>query len=122
MGATGGLLSGRSPLYEGVRVGLGLYGLVPDDLPIPDNVLPFAKRLRPAMALKCMPLRVDTFPKGTAVGYGGTWVAQRESVIATLPIGYGDGFVQGIFARRRGTCKAVSSAISRDSGDGRGDG
>jgi alanine racemase len=41
-----------------------------------------------------MPLRVEGFPAGTAVGYGGTWIAQRESVIATLPVGYGDGFVR----------------------------
>jgi alanine racemase len=31
-------------------------------------------------------------PPGTPVGYGGTWVAARESTIATLPLGYGDGY------------------------------
>ena len=118
MGATGGVLSGRSPLYEGVRVGLGLYGLVPDDLPIPDHIQPFARRLRPAMALKCMPLRVETFPKGTAVGYGGTWVAQRESVIATLPVGYGDGFVRayspGAQALVRGSRVPLVGTVAMD--------
>lgn len=116
--ATGGLLSGRSPLYEGVRVGLGLYGLVPDDLPIPDHNRPFARRLRPAMALKCLALRVETFPKGTAVGYGGTWVAQRESVIATLPIGYGDGFVRayspGAEALVRGSRVPLVGTVAMD--------
>ena len=34
--ATGGVLTGRAPIYEGVSVGLGLYGLLPLDLPIPD--------------------------------------------------------------------------------------
>ncbi len=90
--ATGGLLTGRAPKYEGVRIGLGLYGLLPLELPIPDELRPFSDRLRPAMALKCRPLRVEAFPAGTRVGYGGTWVAARESVIATLPVGYGDGF------------------------------
>jgi alanine racemase len=94
LAATGGVLSGRGPSYEGVRIGIGLYGLYPSNLPIPDNIRLFAERLRPAMALKCMPLRVATFPAGTAVGYGGTWVAQRESVVATLPVGYGDGFAR----------------------------
>jgi alanine racemase len=94
LAATGGVLSGRGPSYEGVRIGIGLYGLYPSDLPIPDEIKPLAERLKPAMALKCMPLRVATFPAGTAVGYGGTWVAQRESVIATLPVGYGDGFAR----------------------------
>jgi len=46
------------------------------------------------MELKCMPLRVETFPRGTPVGYGGTWIAPRESVIATLPVGYGDGWAR----------------------------
>lgn len=92
--ATGGLLTGRAPLYEGVRIGLGIYGLVPNDLPIPEHIKAFAQRLRPVMALKCTPLRVESFPAGTAVGYGGTWVAQRESIIATLPVGYGDGFAR----------------------------
>jgi alanine racemase len=118
MGATGGVLSGRSPLYEDVRVGLGLYGLVPDDLPIPDQIQPFARRLRPAMALKCRALRVATFPKGTAVGYGGTWVAQRESVIATLPIGYGDGFVRayspGAEALVRGSRVPLAGTVAMD--------
>jgi alanine racemase len=94
MAATGGLLTGRVPQYEGVRIGLGLYGLLPDELPIPDHLRPAAERLRPVMAIKCQALRVETFPAGTAVSYGGRWVAQRESRIATLPIGYGDGFVR----------------------------
>jgi alanine racemase len=46
------------------------------------------------MAVKCRPVRVEDFPKGTPVSYGGLWTAQRESRIATLPIGYGDGWVR----------------------------
>lgn len=118
MAATGGLLSGRSPLYEGVRVGLGLYGLIPIDLPIPQRIKLYADRLRPAMALKCMPLRVETFPRGSAVGYGGTWVAQRESVIATLPVGYGDGFVRayspGAQALVRGSRVPLVGTVAMD--------
>ena len=34
------------------------------------------------------------FPAGTPVSYGGLWVSQRESRIATLPIGYGDGWLR----------------------------
>jgi alanine racemase len=88
--ATGGFWTGRAPHYEGVRIGLGLYGLLPDDLPIPDDLKPYAARLRPAMALKCRALRIEQFPPGTRVGYGGRWTAQRESWIATLPVGYAD--------------------------------
>ena len=35
---------------------------------------------------------LKTVEPGTAVSYGGTWVAQRRSQIATLPVGYADGF------------------------------
>ena len=116
--ATGGLLTGRAPAYEGVRIGLGLYGLLPLDLPIPAHLQPFADRLRPAMELKCMPLRVETFPKGTPVGYGGTWIAPRESVIATLPIGYGDGWARayspGAQALVRGSRVPLVGTVAMD--------
>jgi alanine racemase len=92
--ATGGLFAGRAPLYEGVRIGLGLYGLMPDDFPVGAGQKPAVAKLRPAMAVKCRPLRVETFAAGTAVSYGGLWTAPRESRIATLPIGYGDGWVR----------------------------
>lgn len=88
--ATGAVLTGRVPTYEGVRIGLGLYGLLPLDLPIADSLRPLADRLRPAMALKARALRIVTFPTGTRVSYGGRWTAERESVIATLPVGYAD--------------------------------
>ena len=40
------------------------------------------------MALKCRAVRIETLPAGTRVSYGGRWQAERESVIATLPVGY----------------------------------
>jgi alanine racemase len=97
--ATGGLFAGRAPLYEGVRVGLGLYGLVPDGFPVGESQRAAVAKLRPAMAVKCQPLRVETFPAGTPVSYGGLWTAPRESRIATLPIGYGDGWVRAYSPR-----------------------
>ncbi len=53
MAATGGLFTGRAPLYEGVRPGLALYGLLPDDLPIADRAHEAANRLMPAMSIRC---------------------------------------------------------------------
>jgi alanine racemase len=94
MCATGGLFAGRAPLYDGVRIGLGLYGLMPDEFPVGASQKSAVAKLRPAMAVKCRALRVETFAAGTPVSYGGLWTAQRESRIATLPIGYGDGWVR----------------------------
>ena len=90
LAATGGIFTGRAPVYEGVRIGLGLYGLLPLDLPMPEREQAFAKGLRPAMVLKARALRVERFPAGVAVSYGGRWRTERESVIATLPVGYAD--------------------------------
>ncbi len=90
LAATGGLLTGRAAHYEGVRLGLCLYGVTPLDLPMPDRERAFADRLQPAMTLKCRPLRIQHFAAGTPVGYSGKWQTARESVIATLPLGYAD--------------------------------
>jgi len=90
LAATGGIFTRGAPVYEGVRIGLGLYGLLPLDLPMPAREQTFARRLRPAMALKARALRVERFPVGVAVSYGGRWRTERESVIAALPVGYAD--------------------------------
>ncbi|CAN5769317.1 hypothetical protein BH24CHL6_BH24CHL6_14390 [soil metagenome] len=92
LAASGGLLSGRSPALEGVRPGLVLYGLEPAGLPSGGTAAALSDGLRPAMALKCRPLRIVEVDTGTTVGYGGRWRAERPSRIATLPVGYGDGW------------------------------
>ncbi len=90
--ATGGLFTGTAPSYDGVRVGLALYGLLPDKLPFSEAGALAAARLRPAMTLKARPLRIERLPAGSPVGYGGLWQAPRDSLVATLPVGYGDGW------------------------------
>lgn len=69
-----------------VRPGLLLYGLVPDAW-LGGNVAP-----RRVVAWKTGVMHLKQIAEGTAVSYGGTWVAPRPSLIATLPIGYADGF------------------------------
>ena len=63
-------------------------------------------------------MRVETFPAGTRVGYGGRWTAQRESRIATLPVGYGDGFARayspGAQALVRGSRVPVVGTVAMD--------
>ena len=73
--------------YNMVRLGLALYGLIPD-LP------PFCKKvpnLVPAMSLKGRIINIHTAHKGTGVSYCHTFTAQRETQIATIPVGYADG-------------------------------
>ena len=69
-----------------VRPGLLLYGL------LPDAWLGGKADLHPVVTWKSGVMHLKTISAGTAVSYGGTWVAKRNSLIATLPIGYADGY------------------------------
>ena len=69
--------------FDMVRPGIGLYGsCVPE----------FEGRLRHAQTLVTRPIRIQRIAAGDTVGYGRTFTATRDSVIMTLPIGYGDGY------------------------------
>lgn len=67
------------------RVGYAMYGGLIKDMA--DNA-----SLKPAMRFETAVLAVRQVKTGESVGYGGQWTAQRDSVIATLPVGYGDGY------------------------------
>jgi alanine racemase len=84
--ATGGILAGAGAFADAVRPGLGLYGLVPGWATARDH------GLRPALALKALPLRIFDLSAGTPIGYGLRHRAERATRIATLGIGYGDGW------------------------------
>jgi alanine racemase len=94
LAATGGLFAAGVPIYEATRPGLAVYGVLPAGFPISSSSADAAARLRPAMRLVAQAVRTEEVPAGTAVSYGGTWVSRRPSRIATLPVGYGDGFVR----------------------------
>lgn len=69
-----------------VRLGVALYGSSPfkaDDTMI---------ELKPVMSLYSQIIAIRTIPKGDTVGYGGTWVAGKTSRIATVALGYADGY------------------------------
>ena len=71
-----------------VRPGIILYGLAPE--PWMERMLP----LRPAMELKTVISMVKTVPAGTKVSYGRQFTAEKEARIATVPIGYADGYAR----------------------------
>ena len=84
--ASGGLAAPDVGGFDLVRVGLTLYGYSA----MPDGALP--ADVGPALSVKARPVRVAGAPPGTSVGYGGDWTAGDRSVIATLPLGYADGW------------------------------
>jgi alanine racemase len=84
--ATGGILAGAGEFADAVRPGLGLYGLRPVWAADRDP------GLRPVLSLKAMPLRIFDLPADTPIGYGLRFRAAQATRIATLGIGYGDGW------------------------------
>jgi alanine racemase len=69
-----------------VRPGIMLYGLYPAAW------LRGTAALEPVLAWKTAVIHLKRVPAGTPISYGSTWRAPRESLIATLPIGYADGY------------------------------
>jgi alanine racemase len=61
--------------------------------------------LKPAMQFHTTVMALRQVAAGEFVGYGGRWTAQRDSVIATLPVGYGDGYP---WSAQNGTPVAVN--------------
>jgi alanine racemase len=80
-----------------VRLGGVLYGLAGDILPLriskPD--------LRPVMSVKSKVAMLKRVPKGESLGYGRTFFTTRDSIIATVPIGYHDGYRRGLSNKAR---------------------
>jgi len=71
--------------FDLVRPGLAAYGL--------------CEGFSPVLTLKSKIVYIKTAPRGATVSYGATWRAKRVSRIATLPIGYGDGYARALSNR-----------------------
>lgn len=76
------------PSYSGnlVRPGIMLYGSYPS--PQIEELI----ELKPVLTLKTRIHFLKSVPPGSRISYGGTFVTKRESLIATLPVGYADGY------------------------------
>lgn len=74
-----------------VRAGIAVYGLWPSEEMDREK-----STLRPLLALYSHIVYVKTLPAGTPVSYGGTYVTGEERRIATIPVGYGDGYPRGL--------------------------
>lgn len=70
-----------------VRAGIALYGLYPSQEVDRKKI-----SLQPVMELKTNILHLKKVPKGFSVSYGGTWKAPKQTTIATIPLGYADGY------------------------------
>lgn len=73
-----------------VRPGIMLYGAYPAGHMI-ENI-----NLKPAMKLVTQIVHIKQAPKGFSVSYGRKYITKRDSIIATIPIGYGDGYPRSL--------------------------
>lgn len=77
--------------FDLVRAGISTFGLYPSEEVSKDHV-----KLKPAMALTSHVAFVKKIEPGTPISYGGTFVSSEPMVIATIPVGYADGYPRSL--------------------------
>ncbi|MDE7045333.1 MAG: alanine racemase, partial [Acetatifactor sp.] len=86
-----GILELPQANMDAVRAGIALYGLYPSAEVGRDRV-----PLKPALSLYSHLVCVKDLPRGQSVSYGGTFTAQEDMRVATVPLGYGDGYPRSL--------------------------
>ncbi len=76
--------------FDMVRAGIILYGLWPSD------EVSHLVDIRPIMSIKSHVVYVKEIEKGDSISYGGTFIAPERMKVATIPVGYGDGYSRGL--------------------------
>ena len=74
-----------------VRAGVTMYGMWPSE-DVPRDIID----LKPTMELISHTVMIKEVPAGTPVSYGGTFVTDKTTKIATIPVGYGDGYPRSL--------------------------
>lgn len=89
-----------------VRCGIGTYGMYPSVDVQKNRVV-----LTPAMELKTHVSYVKELPKGVGISYNGTYVTERPMRVATIPVGYGDGYPRLLSSKGRVLIHGKSAPI-----------
>ena len=99
-------------IFNMVRLGIVMYGLNPSGTEL---ALPYP--IKPALSLESSLVHVKQISAGDSVGYGSTYVAQGDEYIATVPIGYADGWtrdLQGFYVLVNGEWCEIVGRVSMD--------
>jgi alanine racemase len=94
--------------FNMVRPGIILYGVWPASENLPDSE---RVPLSPAFSLKTRVVFLKHTPEGRRLGYGGTYTTKRSTRIATLPIGYGDGYPVALSNRAKVLVRGVQAPV-----------
>lgn len=110
---TGAIIDMPETHLDMVRLGISLYGLYPS--PEVDRA---KVSLKPALSLKAGISHLKEVPRGVTVSYGRTYTTQEKTMIATIPIGYADGYSRLLSSKAhvliRGTRAPVAGVICMD--------
>ncbi|BCW95299.1 MAG: alanine racemase [Fimbriimonadales bacterium] len=93
--ASAGMLTTPESLLDAVRCGLLLHGIAPTGL----GTHSLCQSLRPVLSWRARVVSVRTIPKGQGVSYGARFRARRPTRVATLSVGYADGYPIGLTNR-----------------------
>ena len=109
---SGGVLLPAEFHKDLVRPGVSLYGAAPNNQSDPNP-------MRPVVALDARVIQVRTIPEGTGVGYGLSFTAEAPTRIATIAVGYADGWPRSLGNRGaayfNGTRLPIAGRVSMDS-------
>lgn len=86
-----GIFDLKEANMDAVRAGISIYGLYPSE-----DVNQLAVPITPVLTLKSHVVYVKDIEPGTSVSYGGTYTAEKPMRIATVPVGYGDGYPRSL--------------------------
>lgn len=91
-----GLIAYKDAHYDIVRAGIALYGLYPSDQ-MDTSLL----SLKPSLSLKSNIIFLKDVESGVPISYGGTYITTERCKIATIPVGYGDGYPRSLSSKGR---------------------
>jgi alanine racemase len=92
--------------FDMVRPGIMLYGAYPAP-EMANNI-----ELKPSLSWKTRIMQLKRVPGGTSISYGQTFITQRDSLIATLPVGYADGFPRLLSNRGEALVKGARAPVA----------
>lgn len=101
-----GIMEMKNANLDMVRIGISLYGLYPSEEVNPSNLC-----LEPAMEIKSHVSFVKELEAGHGIGYGSTFITNRHMKIATIPVGYGDGYPRALSNKGRVLIHGASAPI-----------
>ena len=101
-----GIIEKQEVNLDMVRDGICVYGMYPSD-----EVDKTRLKLRPAMEIKSYVSFVKKVGAGVEIGYGGTYITTKETTVATIPVGYADGYSRALSNRGRVLIKGKSFPI-----------